>query len=295
MATSDISTLPTDVWVRILSCLDPQDILLFGTCSKFCSNLLITNDRLWVETATRRWLFPRGKNPVSCKEKFLKLLALERNPTIEKPLPLEIVSSSCDEYSTEYGLQNLITSDSKCYCTKAVSKNVDLVLKLAEADEGQWENVVMFVTQVDIRDPPRGYSAPLDTSLVYVFHSKPEVTLLAAHNDMTEEEYNEKFASKPVEVRQHFCEPVFFSSCKYRRANSKSKEDFTWRYRLNRPVPVGKWVVLKMLKAFGSSPDTNIDVGYFGLRGFLLDLNTCEIVHSPDVTVSDADPGCSVM
>lgn len=44
-----------------------------------------------------------------------------------------------------------------------------------------------------------------------------------------------------------------------------------------------------------SGEKTNIDVGYFGARGFVIDLkNNCQVTY-PDIEVTDNRAGCLVM
>jgi len=135
------------------------------------------------------------------------------------------------------------------------------------------ENVVMFITDVDIRDPDSGYTAPLDTSLFYVLHDPPSLELFLKHNSMTKEKYDAMFSHMSTVERQKYNSPVLFASCKLRRDTFKEKKPL---FSLPAPCPVGKWILLKMLNAF-RSVKINIDILYFGVEGFLLDLKTGEI------------------
>jgi len=188
--------LPDDVWTRILASVKPDDILSFGVCSHYTARLIENNPLVWIYSASRRWNFGNS-SPVTDKESFKKIFRLDFGDSSAPPpvpLPLDTISCSCEEYSSGYGLANLTRKSTTCFCTKNTYKDVDIVLKLAEIKSVDNKDLVMFITAVDIRDPGFGFTAPVDTCVIYVFNEKPDLEILKKHNSMDENKYNELFS-----------------------------------------------------------------------------------------------------
>jgi len=87
-------------------------------------------------------------------------------------------------------------------------------------------------------------------------------------------------------------EPLFFNSC-LERHNVPREEDWL-RQDLKHPYPVGKFILFKMISAYGEK--SNIDAGYFGARGFVFDMKKMEQVTYPEIVVNDGPiKTCAVM
>jgi len=160
---------------------------------------------------------------------------------------------------------------------------VDIILKLATNSLIQCnpDNVVMLVTHVEIIDPSWGFTAPIDNSVVYVQGSKPDRVPYEKHNDMTQDLYNNLVYGLSTCERQKRGLPILYSSCKIRREIAEEhKTKVTPDFPLNPPYPVGTWVLFKMLNAYQNMHE-NMDIQYFGMRGFLIDVTTGKVLPPP--------------
>jgi len=316
-----ILVLPTDVIA--FQVLKPY--LTLGEILSFCSSCS-SFIKIWDmvhQLDAKRWFSTDVQQRLS-KAAFLKLYALEHDITKHKPLPLVAVSSDAPQYDDHYGLSNLVFSHTCCYCTKNVPENVNVILTLGpvEGCKSNPEDLVMFITQFDIRAPSSGYTSPLDTSIVYVTDEMPDISRTKCHDSLTQEMFQKHYAHKShVELKANM-EPIFFNSCvdnqknklqtsenPTKAENGESNENMesddnvineaeaeaeTYRQDVKKPYPVGRWILFKMISASGEK--TNIDAGYFGARGFIFDLNTMEHVTYPDLPVYDGPiRTCSVM
>jgi len=284
-----IFSVPADVICTniIKAHLSLSDILAF--CST-CLGFVHLRDIIH-QLAPNRWFL--GDGVQLTKETYKILYALERDRSQHKPLPLVAVSSDAEDYDDHYGLVNLCSSQTCCYCTKDAPENVNVIMKLAiEGYDNNPEDLVMFITQLDIRDPEGGYTSPLDTSIVYLTHDAPDISRTKIHDGMTKDIFQKNFSKKSNFELQSNTEPVFFNSCLERRNHQL---DANWlRQDVKHPYPAGKWILFKMISAYGAK--TNIDVGYFGARGFVFDVKKMEHVTYPEIQVHDGPiKTCAVM
>jgi len=288
---TSILSLPSIVMPLIFRLLTVRETaLLASTCKRFreIADQYCTGDN--------RWYFGKNSPKSLTRQLFQTLYYFENDPSKHKPIPLVPIFCDAPQYDEKYSLDKLCCTGSVCFCTKDVPENVNVLITLGPI-EGYENNddLVMFVTQLDIRDPETGYTAPLDNSLVYISHEKPDPEVTITHNNMTKMYYLENFANKSIIERQEKMEPLFFTSCSERREEHNNEELSTWiRQDMPRPCPVGRWVLFKMLSSSGAK--TNIDVGYFGVRGFVFDMKKMEVVNFPDMEVDDGPvKGCSIM
>jgi len=216
---------------------------------------------------TDRWLIPSDINMT--KDLFEHLYFLEHNLDIvkpQKPLPLKSISTNGQEYSSYYGIQNLCSGNGTCYCTTA-KENVNIVIQI-DVNSGVDENIIMFVKEIEIIPPGLGYSAPVETAIVFLSHDKPNESQSDFYNHITEEKYNESLSHIPIRTRQLQGQPITYHYIP--KEGSKVV--------LPTPLPTGRFILLKLLTSGGDK--ANIDILHFKVYGFLYNLKEKRVMDS---------------
>eukprot|EP01125_Pyxidicula_operculata_P017621 TRINITY_DN6193_c0_g1_i1.p1 TRINITY_DN6193_c0_g1~~TRINITY_DN6193_c0_g1_i1.p1 ORF type:complete len:248 (+),score=35.56 TRINITY_DN6193_c0_g1_i1:906-1649(+) len=237
--------IPIEIWNLVLRFLDSKSIFYFSLCSKTVHEIWANLD--WVGLCSK-WNIP---SDVKKSSKLYHLVsAIESDSAKHKPLPLLALSTDGGEYLSSYGLKNITSRTGRAYCTQR-SENVNVVLKL---DSSYIENVderdlLMFITKAEIEDPHFGYTAPIDTSLLYVSLDEPDVSSTNSHKFLTKELYQSMYAPLNVVDRQRAQQPILFSSCLERNQAKRNQfpdeEIPEYVFPLDQVV-AGKYIQLSM-------------------------------------------------
>eukprot|EP01124_Arcella_intermedia_P019379 TRINITY_DN26693_c0_g1_i1.p1 TRINITY_DN26693_c0_g1~~TRINITY_DN26693_c0_g1_i1.p1 ORF type:complete len:383 (-),score=115.49 TRINITY_DN26693_c0_g1_i1:52-1200(-) len=167
---------------------------------------------------------------------FKTLYQLEMNPAMHKPLPLEAYYSNGGEYSETYCFQNITSTEKLAYCTKE-PQNVDVYLRLMEKDkedlddllyidfDGALEDLVMLITEIDIRGSGVGYTSPLDTSVTFFLMDQPQPDQFNSYNGLDLAQFHFLTLNKSMYQLQEQKLPAFFDSYYKRRATENDSHD----------------------------------------------------------------------
>eukprot|EP01124_Arcella_intermedia_P009830 TRINITY_DN16419_c0_g1_i1.p1 TRINITY_DN16419_c0_g1~~TRINITY_DN16419_c0_g1_i1.p1 ORF type:complete len:329 (-),score=92.47 TRINITY_DN16419_c0_g1_i1:18-983(-) len=301
-------------WVR--PCLTVRDGVSAASTCKAMKDIEVA----WIYQPRRWYLGPTCDIDLPF---FKTLYQLEMNPSLHKPLPLKAFYTNGGEHSSTYSVKNITSTEKPSYCTQEL-QNIDVFLKLKEDKkaegnplyldyDGALEDLVMLITQIDIRGSGVGYTSPLDTSVTFFLMDQPQPDQFNNYNGLDQDQFNSISLNKSIYQLQEQKLPVFFDSYHKRRENhtqsagdtstqneeipaeemdGKAQEEpppapFNPRQALSHPSPVCKYIVFKMLSASGEK--TNIDVSYFGVRGVLIDLKTKKQVLHREIKVTDGE------
>jgi hypothetical protein len=173
-------------------------------------------------------------------------------------MPLKILSTDGGAWSDMYNVQNILFYGGRCYCT-AEGKNANVnVIFCHESERLMWISSLMVVA------PTYGYTAPIESGVVFVSHDVSVVESSHKFNNMTEEKWEElkKNYKNSFELQTAGC-PIAYFKC--------DPESRRVVVNLSFPFPVGRYVLLKMIKPSWPSPNAssapNIDIEYFAVFG----------------------------
>lgn len=160
-------------------------------------------------------------------------------------LEFEVVSCDGGDYDIEHSIQNALVDDQQCYCSLS-SGCINVVLR-ARGDGP------FLLTTVSMEAPERGYTSPLESAAVFVLWDAPDLRQFVEYDfwepvDYANAEKGEEKDSLPVA----FC----------------VLDDGVWRADFELATPrVGRYLLVKLLRAKISYTEGNVDLQYMGFRG----------------------------
>jgi len=242
--------LPVDVFFQFSKYLIWKDFCALASTCKSLEQLITKNDSIWATLASNSWI---EKLQVKTRSSFRKIiLGTQGSP---KELNLKLVSCSAEDWSNYYGIQNLFKRDTSVFCTKrGYCANVNVVCSIEDFPEGS----ICFVKELELTAPLGGFTRPVKDAIVFLSQELVPVEDKTDTDNMTNLQFDSEHRF-PSERKVKYL-PDAYLTC--------SRKGLV-RHEFAEAVPT-KFIHLKLLTAYGT--DDNIDVCFFGARGYFINI-----------------------
>ncbi|KAI8377907.1 uncharacterized protein BYT42DRAFT_572132 [Radiomyces spectabilis] len=186
----------------------------------------------------------------------------ERSNCIEKlcdsyyrtPLKFKVVFDDGGQYSSLYGVENILRNDESVYCSERHGP-VNILLGFCGDNESMVDmDKSCVISQILIQSPQHGFTAPCKEGLVFVSHHPIDISDTERFDDFTKEDYEEYISTHKDDGSDDVYPSAWFTISDDNQVivdlNSRS----------------GRFVLFKLLRANDSAD--NIDIQYIGLIGY---------------------------